>query len=79
MPPLFIASTAAEGRPIRAAWIIPDLTTMESRDKEDIVATLQLVRILALKLPIGVVDQAQDAGSPVMHTHRSALRIQLPR
>lgn len=52
---------------------------MESRDKENIVATLQLVRLLALKLPIGVVYQAQDAGSPVMHTHRSALRMQLLR
>jgi hypothetical protein len=35
--------------------------TVESRDKQDVVARLDLVGLLALELPIGVVDEDQDA------------------
>jgi hypothetical protein len=31
--------------------------TMESRHKDNLVPSLQLVRILALKLPVGIVDE----------------------
>ncbi len=38
---------------------------VQGRDKEDVVTRLDLVGFLALELPVGVVDENQDAGAAV--------------
>ncbi|KAF1731109.1 hypothetical protein CRV24_009185 [Beauveria bassiana] len=39
------------------------LPTVERRDKQDVIATLQLIRLLALELPVCIIDEDQDARS----------------
>jgi hypothetical protein len=39
--------------------------TMEGRDKQDVVTRLNLVGFLPLELPVGVIDEHQDAGPAV--------------
>lgn len=36
---------------------------MKGRDEEDVVARLELVGLLPLELPVGVVDEDKDAGT----------------
>lgn len=38
---------------------------MECRDKQDVVVWLDLVGFLAFELPVGIVDQDQDARAAV--------------
>ena len=38
---------------------------MEGRDKQDVVAGLNLVGFFPLELPVGVIDEHQDAGPAV--------------
>lgn len=39
--------------------------TVEGRDKQDVVLRLDLIGFLALKFPIGVVNQHENAGPAV--------------
>lgn len=47
------------------------LTSMQSRDEEDIIRPLQLVLVLAFQLPIGIVDQDQN---PISAAKRPLIR-----
>jgi hypothetical protein len=40
-------------------------SAMQRRDKQDVVAILELVLILALQLPVRIVDQDEDAWSSI--------------
>lgn len=46
---------------LRGIRIERSLATVKSRDKENVVSALQLIRLLALELPVGVVDEHEDA------------------
>lgn len=37
---------------------------MQRGDEQDVVTTLDLIGLLALQLPIGVIDQDQDSRAP---------------
>lgn len=41
------------------------LTAVESRDEQDVVAGLYLIGLLALELPVCVVDENEDARAAV--------------
>lgn len=36
------------------------LASMQSRHKQDVIATLDLVGLLTLQLPVGIIDENQD-------------------
>lgn len=38
---------------------------MQRRDKQDVVTALDLIGLLALQLPVGIVDQDQDTRAAV--------------
>lgn len=46
------------------------LAAVKSRDEENVIPVLQLVRLLPLELPVGVVDEHEDAGAAIIRVSR---------
>jgi hypothetical protein len=53
-----------QGDPGVGEWLAGS-AAVQGRDKQDVVTRLDLVGFLALELPVGVVDENQDAGAAV--------------
>lgn len=62
------------GRAVLLPLPCPFLAPMQRRDKQDIVTALDFVRLLALQLPVGIVDQHQDARAAAFNVSCSGVR-----
>ena len=59
------AETRQLSRRKRETGVVGWLASVECRDKEDVIAGLELVRLLALELPVGIVDEHQHTRTAV--------------